>query len=173
MTNFKNRLASLALAACLLAVTALPAPAAITFVTRGQAKVGGIILGSTTLTPTGTEINTLANEIATVSQVSTPASGTNGTQFTFKNAAGATVSAVRGMTMYYSTSAGVPTTAATGFATLTNGVVVTLVTGSVGFVTCSAAGLLGVTVTDSAGAHYLSFVLPNGKVITSTVLTVN
>lgn len=126
------------------------------------------------VTATTAEINALAGEIASVSQVSTPASGSNGTQFTFKNAAGVAVSGVRTMLAYISTDAGVQAAAVDGLAVLTNGGLTELVTGKTCVVTTTSAGLLGVTLTESsASSYYLSFVLPNGRVITSTALVVN
>jgi hypothetical protein len=123
-----------------------------------------------TVTATAAEISSLSDEVASVNTSGVNNTGSNAVQFVFKNAAGATISGVRGMMMFVSTSVGVLTTAVTSVATLTNGVVATLVTGQVAFVNPSAAGLLGVTLTMTTGNYYLSFVLPNGKVITSTVL---
>jgi len=130
---------------------------------------------ATATSATTAEITNAASDaVASVSQVSTPASGSNGTQFTFLNAAGSAVTGVRTMMAYISTSAGVQASAVDGLAVLTNGGLTELVTGKVALVTTTAAGLLGVTLTESsASGYYLSFVLPSGKVITSDVLTVN
>ena len=80
---------------------------------------------------------------------------------------------MRSLLCYVSSSAGAQATAATSLAALTNGSLTTLVTGKVALVTTSAAGLLGITLTMTAGTYYLTFVLPNGKIITSSALVVN
>lgn len=128
------------------------------------------------VTATTTELNTLAGLIASVSMTSTPASGTCAVQFTFKNAAGVAISSARRIHYYISDSAGVPSTAVTSFATLTNGTVDTAATGVAGkwgWANTTAAGLLGVTLTASAGTYYMSFMLPNGRIITSGAIVVN
>lgn len=119
------------------------------------------------------EIAQLSDQIVSVTTTATPATGSNGVQFVFKNALGNIITGIRGLTCYVSTSAGAQTTAVSSLAVLTNGGLTTLVTGKVALVTTSAAGLLGITLTASAATYYLSFVLPNGKVITSSALVVN
>lgn len=126
-----------------------------------------------TTTATTAELNTLHNIIASMTTTATPASGTCGVQFVFKNAAGTTIATNRAMVMYLSGSTGLPVAAQTSVAALINGYVDTTVTGKVAQVTTSAAGLLGVTLTATAGTYYLSFVLPNGAIITSSALVVN
>ena len=112
--------------------------------------------------------------IKTVSQTEVSASGSTTVQFTFKNVAGTAITGIRNMLMWLSDSAGAPVSAATSLAVATNGAVTTLVVGQFSNVQCSAAGLLGVTVTVAgATTKYLSFKLPDGKVLTSTVLTIN
>lgn len=159
----------------MLTMPFVPLPAqGVTGVTTGVAKVGNIILGGTTLTATGKEINSLSDEVATVDTVATAATGSNGAQFTFKNAAGSKVSTAKTMLCYVSTSAGAIATSVTSLAALTNGQADNLATGSVSLVHTTADGLLGITTTAAAtGTYYLSFPLPNGKVITSSGLTVN
>ena len=39
--------------------------------------------------------------------------------------------------------------------------------------TTTAAGLLGITITASAGSYYVAFILPNGKIAVSSVCTIN
>lgn len=125
------------------------------------------------VTTTTAELNTLADEITQMTTTGVPASGTNGVQFVFKNAAGAAVGSRRGMLMILTDVNGDVVTAGTSVAALVNGKVVTLVIGQVALVECSAAGLLGVTLTHAAGTYYLTFVLPNGKLLTSSPLVVN
>lgn len=121
---------------------------------------GGVIDGS-------------ADRVWGITQTSTPASGSNGTQFVFKDLAGnALVEAVSGIG-YISNSAGQQSTAITSVATRTNGDVTTIVTGKLFHFTTEANGTLGITFTGSAGSYYCSFVLPSGKIWTSTVLTVS
>ncbi len=139
--------------------------------------VGGLYVGAgagTATTMSAAELNSLTDEIASMTTTATPASGSNGVQFVFKNAAGATVSAARRtFQCFVSTSTGQFASAVTSIAVLTNGELITLVTGQVATVQC-VSGLLGVTLTAAApGSYYLSFVLPNGTVITSSVLTVS
>lgn len=126
------------------------------------------------VTSTTAELNTVAGAIASVSQTEVSASGSTAVQFTFKNAAGVAIGSKRSMLMWLSDDAGEPVTAITSLAALTNGSYDNLVTGKQARVTCSVAGLLGITVTQAgASTKYLSFQLPNGKILTSTVLTIN
>jgi len=108
-----------------------------------------------------------------ITQTSTPATGSNGTQFVFKDLEGnALVEAVSGIG-YISNSAGQQSTAITSVATLTNGDVDTIITGKLFHFTTEANGTLGITFTGNAGAYYCAFVLPSGKLWVSSVLTVN
>ena len=134
---------------------------------------GGMALSGTTVTATGGEINTLAGQIASVSQVSVPATGSNATQFTFKNAAGAPITGIRALTMYASDASGNQTAAVTSYAALTNGAITTLVAGKIGWVTTTTAGLLGLTLTASAGTYYVSFQILNDKAVTSAAIVCN
>src|SRR5689334_8734190 len=95
---------------------------------------------------TEAELFTLADLIASVTTTATPASGSNGVQFVFKNAAGDPITGVRSMLAYVSTAAGAQAAAVTSLAALTNGGLTSLVTGKTAFVTTTAAGLLGVTL---------------------------
>lgn len=138
--------------------------------------VGGLAIGSgagTATTVTAAEVNTLHDEVASMTTTATPATGSNAVQFVLKNAAGVAISTARLLHWFVSDVNGVPATAVTSVVTLTNGVIVTTKTGAVGIATTSAAGLLGATLTMTTGSYYLSFVLPNGTIITSSVLTVN
>jgi hypothetical protein len=119
------------------------------------------------------EVNTNDGLAGTVTTTATPATGTCGVQFVFKDLAAGSITAVRAGLGYISTAAGVPTTAITSVAALTNGTVDTLITGKVFMWSCSAAGLLGMTLTGNADDYYVTFVRPDGRVITSTVCTIN
>ena len=138
---------------------------------------GGLKLGSgagTSVTVSANEINSLSEQIASYSATVTPDTGSNAAQFAFKNAAGTAISSMRTMMAYISTSAGEPTSAVTSIAALTNGQLVNLATGSVSMATTTAGGFLGVTTTaEATGSYYLTFVLPNGKLLTSPALVVN
>lgn len=128
------------------------------------------------LTSSTAELNTLTDEVASVATSTTPASGTCAVQFTFKNAAGNAIGSARRVHFYVSNSSGVPASAVTSFATLTNGTVdtgATGVAGKWGWANTTAAGLLGMTVTASSGTYYISFMLPNGQIITSGAIVVN
>lgn len=114
-----------------------------------------------------------ADRVWGITQTSTPASGSNGTQFVFKDLEGvALVQAVSGIG-YISAATGQQSTAITSVATLTNGDIITLVTGSVFLFTTEANGTLGITFTGSAGSYYCTFILPSGKLHTSTVITIS
>lgn len=113
------------------------------------------------------------DEIVTMTTSATPASGSNGVQFVFKNRHGVAIASKRAMTMWISDVNGAPVAAGTSVAALTNGSVDTLVTGKIANVITSAAGLLGVTLTAEAATYYLSFGLPNGRILTSSALVVN
>lgn len=123
------------------------------------------------------ELVQVTDSIASVTTSSVAATGSAAVQFVFKNAAGVHIASVRRLPMYIATSGGVPDTAASSFATLTNGTVDTSATGLTGKYTwanTTAAGLLGVTLAaGSPRTTYLSFVLPNQHVITSSVITIN
>lgn len=146
-----------------------------TMYVSGAARVGGALtLGSTAVTSTGAELNLLRDQIASVTTSATPATGSCAAQFTFKNAAGSAIGSIRGLTCYLSTSAGAITTGTSTMSVLTNGSLVELIDGRVALAQVTNAGLLGITLESAAtGSHYISFVLPNGGVLTSSVLTVN
>lgn len=119
------------------------------------------------------DLATLYDAIMTVDQVSTPASGTNGTQFTFKNAKGEAISTIRSLEAWISDANGAPVTAITSFAALTNGNVDVIVVGKIYNVQCTAAGLLGITFTGSAATRYVTFRLPSGRLLVSGAIVIN
>lgn len=136
----------------------------------------GWSINGTAVTTAAATLNVLTDNVTSVATATTPASGTCAVQLTFKNRAAAAISSVRRMQMYISDVNGVPSTAVTSFATLTNGTVDTAATGVTGkytWVNTTSAGLLGITVTASAGTYYLSFVLAEGRVITTSAIVVN
>ena len=125
------------------------------------------------VTASATEINTLTDAPASMTTTATPATGTCGVQFVFKNAAGSAIGHAIAGEAYFSGSTGLAIAAATSAATLSHGDWLDIVAGKTGHFVTTAAGLLGVTVTAGAGSYYLSFQLPDGKILTSSVLTVN
>lgn len=116
---------------------------------------------------------TISNLPASVSMTSTPASGTCACQFTFKNAAGVAIASPFASQLYFSNSTGLAIAAVTSAAVLTNGALVELKVGNVDLFVTTAAGLLGVTVTASTGSYFISFVLPNGAIVTTPAIVVN
>ena len=109
-----------------------------------------------------------------VTTTATPASGSCGVQFVFKDKSGKVLNTPFAGQVYLSNSTGLAhATAITSLAVLTNGALTSLVTGKVALFTTSALGLLGVTLTAAAPAdHYLTFVMPNGEILTSGALGV-
>ena len=152
---------------------------AVTVDSGGTLTVAGVTVDSSTLAMTGltataAELNKNAGMPASMTTTATPATGTCGVQFVFKNAAGSAISRATSGLCYVSSSTGLAFgSAITSLAVLTNGGLATLVTGSVAMFTTDATGKLGVTLTASPGSYYLTFVLPNGSIITSSVLGVN
>lgn len=133
--------------------------------------------------PAGSEVEvvdesgniTNAKEIASVTTTATPASGSCGVQFVFKNAAGVTMAVPSSGTCYLSEVATGLTQdlADTTFAVLTNGALTNIGGAGPSLYTTTAAGLLGVTITAAADDYYVVFVLPSGLLLISTVCTVN
>lgn len=119
------------------------------------------------------DLATLYDAIHSVTQTSTPATGSNGTQFIFKNANGDPISSIRSIEAWISDVNGAPVTAITSFAALTNGNVDVLVVGKIYNVQCTAAGLLGITFTGTAATRYVTFRLPSGRLLTSTAIVIN
>lgn len=121
------------------------------------------------------EGSSLVDSFAAVTTTATPATGSCGVQFVFKDAAGnALTSPVAGMLYLSEVSTGLTSDLAdTTLAKLTNGALTNL--GSAGpslFVT-TAAGLLGLTITAAADNYWVVFIKPNGSLLISDVCTVN
>lgn len=133
----------------------------------------GWAIDGTAVTADGADLNTVDDAIVSMTTTATPASGSNGVQFVFLNGAGVAIASKRSLIGYISDIDGAPVTAVTSFAALTNGSVDLLVTGKQYRCLTTAAGLLGLTVTGSAATRYVSFVLPNGKILTSSAIVIN
>lgn len=144
-------------------------PTAITGVTASAAELNKL-QGATAVTA---EFNTLTNLPASITTTATPATGTCGVQFVFKDSAGVAITHAISGEAYFSTVTGLAFAPATSAAVLTNGAWLDDVAGTTAKFITTAAGLLGVTVTAAMGSYYLSFQLPNGKILTSSILTVN
>ena len=126
-----------------------------------------------TVTSTG-EWDSVVGQPAIVTMTTTPASGTCAVQLTVKDASGiALTHAVTGFGHMGTASTGLTSAAVTSVATLTNGEILTVVTGRLFHFITTAAGLLGVTVTASAGSYYLTLQMPNGKLVTTGAIVVN
>lgn len=127
------------------------------------------------LTASFPELNTLDGTPVTVTTTATPASGSCGVQFVFKDAAGVTM-AVPSSGMCYISEVATGLThdlADTTFAVLTNGALTNIGGAGPSLYTTTAAGLLGVTITAGADDYWIVFVLPSGLLLISTVCTVN
>lgn len=112
----------------------------------------------------------------TMTTTATPATGTCAVQFVFKDPnTGSTIDYPISGVGYIATAAdGLTTKAVTSIEALTNGRLLNLPTVTSMFqFTTTAAGLLGMTITASASANYVVFVLPNGRLLVSTVCTIN
>lgn len=132
----------------------------------------------TEVTATGAEVNAINDGgWASFTTTATPASGSVGVQFVFKDANGTTMAVPTAGTFYISEVATGLTRdpADTGVAVLTNGAVKNLdaATHNGWEYTTTAAGLLGITITAAADDYYVVFVKPNGTLAISTVCTVN
>jgi len=119
------------------------------------------------------DLNTVADAIVSMSTTATPATGSNTVQFVFKDGTGAAIASKRSMIAYISDIDGAPVTAVTTFAAATNGSVDLLIVGKQYRCLTTAAGLLGLLVTATAATYYVSFVLPNGKILTSSAIVSN
>lgn len=116
------------------------------------------------------------NQQYTVTTTATPATGTCGVQFVFKDPnTGATINyPISGIGYIAAAADGLATKTVTSLAVLTNGRILNMPTVTSMFqFTTTAAGLLGMTITASASDNYVVFVLPNGKLLVSTVCTIN
>ncbi len=121
------------------------------------------------------ELNLLAGCAYSVTTTATPAVGSCGVQFVFKDANGDAVSrAIAGICYLSEASTGLTHNLAdTSLAVLTNGALTNLGSAGPCLFTTTAAGLLGMTITAAADDYYLVFVLPGGRLLISDVCTVN
>lgn len=121
-------------------------------------------------TVTTEELNQLDGGWASFTTATVPASGSCAVQLVFKDAAGVTMAVPVTGTLYLSKVAtGLTVDAAgTSLATLTNGVITNLVAASISQFVTTAAGLLGMTITNgSADSFWIVFKSPSGKLIIS------
>jgi len=126
------------------------------------------------VTSTATDLNVLNAAVANVTLVATPASGTCGIQFTFKSALGnPTGTPTAGLLYFATTNTGLIRKTFTSAAVLTNGSIETVVTSKLIHYVTTSGGLLGITLTATAGDYYPVFVMPNGSLEIGTVCTVN
>ena len=128
------------------------------------------------VTATTAEINLNDGVANSFTTTATPGTGSCGVQFVFKQADGATsiTTPFSGFGYICTTDDGLTTKAVTSIAALTNGRVLNIPTvTSLFHFTTTAAGLLGITITASAGSYYVAFILPNGKIAVSSVCTIN
>ena len=120
------------------------------------------------------EVASLDNQPASLSVVTTPASGSCAVQISLKDASGADLDhAVTGMGYVGSVSTGLASAAGTSVATLTNGEILTIVTGRLFNYITTVTGVVGVTLTASAGTYYITLQMPNGKLLTTTAIVSN
>lgn len=115
----------------------------------------------------------LTPAFASVTTTATPATGSCGVQFEFKDVSGkAITSPISGILYLSATADGLShTLAGTSIAKLTNGTLSNLVTKGASLFTTTAAGLLGLTITAVAGDYYIVFVKPDGSLLISDVCT--
>lgn len=133
-------------------------------------RVGTLDLDGTELTVSGAELNQLNGGWASVTTATTPASGSCAVQFVFKDAAGVTMAVPVTGTLYLSKVATGLTNdlAGTTLAVLTNGALVNVGGAGTSVFTTTAAGLLGLTITNgSADSFWVVFRTPNGQLIIS------
>lgn len=112
---------------------------------------------------------------ASVETTATPASGSCGVQFVFKDVFGDTITeAVSGLLYLSEAATGLTHNLAdTTLAVLTNGALTNIGGAGPSLFTTTAAGLLGLTITAAADDYYVIFVKPDGSLIISDVCTVN
>lgn len=119
----------------------------------------------------------MAPAFASVTTTATPATGSCGVQFVFKDAAGNALTSPVAGTFYLSeVSTGLEVDVAdTGVAVLTNGAVTIMDTGVASYYqfVSDATGKLGVTITAAADDYYIVFVKPDGSLLISDVCTSN
>ena len=117
----------------------------------------------------------MVDSIGSVTTTATPASGSCGVQFVFKDANGnALTSPIAGLLYLSEVSTGLTHNLAdTSLAVLTNGAVTNIGGAGPSLFTTTAAGLLGLTITAAADDYYVIFVTPNGSLLISDVCTCN
>jgi len=110
---------------------------------------------------------------ASVTTAATPASGSCGVQFVFKDASGNVVTAPVSGLMYLSeVDTGLTHNLAdTTLAVLTNGALTNVGGAGPSLFTTTAEGLLGMTITATADDYYVVFVKPDGSLLISDVCT--
>lgn len=112
---------------------------------------------------------------ASVTTTATPATGSCAVQFVFKDVNGKNLTTpVTGLLYLSKVNTGLTSNLAnTSLAVLTNGALTNL--GSAGpslFIT-TAAGLLGLTITATAGDYWIVFVKPDGSLLISDLCKIN
>lgn len=112
---------------------------------------------------------------ASVTTTAVPATGSCAVQFVFKDVNGKSLTApVTGLLYLSKVNTGLTSNLAnTSLAVLTNGALTNL--GSAGpslFIT-TAAGLLGLTITATAGDYWIVFVKPDGSLLISDLCKIN
>lgn len=114
------------------------------------------------------------NQAYTVTTAATPDTGACAVQFQFKDpTTGANLTSPISGLCYSSTSTGLAINEITSAATLTNGSVLALSATSLWHFITDGTGRVGITLTGAAGSKYITFILPNGKLLTSAVLTIS
>lgn len=123
----------------------------------------------------GSGLGTEQKQIASVTTVATPASGSCGVQFTFADGNGVTMAVpIAGILYLSEVDTGLTIDLAdTTLAVLTNGALVNIGGAGPSLFVTDAAGLLGLTITAAADDYYVVFVLPSGQLLISDVCTVN
>lgn len=155
-----------------IAMSGVPAPVAKIigeFIDAQQADDSELADLAANLTATGAELNTLDNVVASVSwAVTAGAANICIMTGTIKDAAGATIAAVRNLTVYISEAAtGIGVTAdsySTG-AALSDGTGTALVANKVFLVQTGTDGVFAISITDTAkpADQYGVAILPNGS----------
>lgn len=128
------------------------------------------------VTSNALELNLLDGSAAGITTTATPATGTVGVQFVFKQADGSTNITVpfSGFGYICTAADGLTSKSVTSVAALTNGRVLNIPTVTSLFqFTSTAAGLLGLTITGSTGDYYVAFIIPGGKIVVSSVCHIN
>ena len=128
------------------------------------------------VTATGADMNLNTNQPSTIATTATPASGTCAVSLILRKSDGATAltHAVSGIGHIGTAADGLTSAAITSVATGASfGEIVTLVTGRVFHFTTTATGALDLALTAAAGTYYVTLVMPNGKLVTSSACVSN